>query len=174
MAAHSIPPQIVVAALRWMWLLEATLDTRLRASSSTKALLSTTVVLSLRILSLQALTVSTWKTFLLRFALLIFNLYFKGSTNGKQPASSSSIPSTSTGNTLAVKFDNEGTFPFYCDIHASSGMVGVVYVGSSCSSSTTPKSSDAGKCIWIVKSRLGAQSFASIHRFRKMQEKCKN
>jgi plastocyanin len=58
--------------------------------------------------------------------------------NGKQPANGGPIPSTSSGTTVAVTFNTNGTYPYYCDIHASSGMFGVVYVGNQCAGQSSP------------------------------------
>jgi plastocyanin len=49
----------------------------------------------------------------------------EGST--KTPDSSSPI-TASSGTTVTITFPNAGEFPYYCDIHAGTGMAGVVYV----------------------------------------------
>jgi plastocyanin len=38
------------------------------------------------------------------------------------------IPATSSGNTVSVSFPRAGTFPYFCALHLSNGMAGVIVV----------------------------------------------
>jgi plastocyanin len=42
------------------------------------------------------------------------------------PDSSSPVPATSTGSEVAF-IPPKGTYPYYCSVHASSGMMGVIF-----------------------------------------------
>lgn len=46
----------------------------------------------------------------------------------KTPDPASPIKETKTGMEATFTFPNTGTFPYYCDAHASIGMYGVIYV----------------------------------------------
>jgi plastocyanin len=46
----------------------------------------------------------------------------------KQPDPNSPIKMTKSGNMVTFSFPNAGTYGFYCDNHAASGMAGAVFV----------------------------------------------
>jgi plastocyanin len=52
-----------------------------------------------------------------------------GTVNGSvgTPDPSSPVPATSTGSDVMFIPTKPGTYPYYCSVHASSGMMGVIF-----------------------------------------------
>ncbi|HEY8558267.1 MAG TPA: plastocyanin/azurin family copper-binding protein [Actinomycetes bacterium] len=51
---------------------------------------------------------------------------------------------TKVGDSCQVKFPKAGTFPYFCQVHVSLGMKGVVQVGAAAGGATTTTAGDAG------------------------------
>jgi plastocyanin len=51
------------------------------------------------------------------------------------------------GDSCQVKFPKAGTFPYFCQVHVSQGMKGVITVGSSAAAATTTTQQDAGGAV---------------------------
>jgi hypothetical protein len=118
------------------------------------------MVLLARTLSSLAPSVSFLLIKKLSFSKIPFRLTnFHTLDNGKQPANGGPIPSTSSGTTVAVTFNTNGTYPYYCDIHASSGMFGVVYVGNQCAGQSSP----AGNVFELYYLIFELKFFAPLH-----------
>jgi plastocyanin len=49
----------------------------------------------------------------------------RGSVGTSDP--SSPVPATSTGSEVTFILPKVGTYPYYCSVHASSGMMGVIF-----------------------------------------------
>jgi plastocyanin len=54
---------------------------------------------------------------------------------------------TKVGDSCQVKFPKAGTFPYFCQVHVSLGMKGVITVGSSAAAATTTTQQDAGGAV---------------------------
>jgi plastocyanin len=51
---------------------------------------------------------------------------------------------TKVGDSCQVKFPKAGTYPFFCQVHVSLGMKGVIQVGAAAGGATTTTAGDAG------------------------------
>jgi plastocyanin len=51
---------------------------------------------------------------------------------------------TKVGDSCQVKFPKAGTFPYFCQVHVSLGMKGVIQVGAAAGGATTTTAGDAG------------------------------
>jgi plastocyanin len=69
-------------------------------------------------------------------------------SDGKFDASDCVIANmTKVGDSCQVKFPKAGTFPYFCQVHVSLGMKGVITVGNSAAAATTTTQQDAGGAV---------------------------